>query len=152
MELLASINRPMRNGRSVCALKSRISFGGLLLSKTLNSFCVRSLMNLPCLSVTVKMRLTSGTVTLMVPADVRSSPLLCWAPLADGSSVLLSGEAPGGFCGVDGAGVCVCAQPRPHKSRKTMKDLAGILIMLIIVWKLFSLTADLAQKCGQFSR
>src|SRR5258708_8347112 len=150
MELLASINRPMRNGRSVCALKSRISFGGLLLSKTLNSFCVRSLMNLPCLSVTVKMRLTSGTVTLMVPADVRSSPLLCCAPLADGSSVFLSGEAPGGFCRVDCAGVC--AQPRPHKSRKTMKDLAGILIILIIVWKLFSLTADLAQKCGQFSR
>src|SRR6476646_10119760 len=60
MELLASISNPTRNGRSVSAEKFMICLGGLLLSRNLNWFSFRSLMNLLCLSLTVKITFTSS--------------------------------------------------------------------------------------------
>src|SRR5437660_881235 len=89
MELLASINRPTCNGRSVCAAKFIICRGGSLLSRILNWSCFRSRTNLPSLSTTVKTTLTSSVRTRTVGICGLLESLLalsccCWPVDGDG--------------------------------------------------------------------
>src|ERR1019366_908480 len=77
-ELLASISSPTRSGRFVSLLKERTLSAGLLSSKTLKSFCVRSFTKWPRLSVTVKTTLTSSTrlrMTVRVSSGLSALPV-----------------------------------------------------------------------------
>src|SRR5450759_285907 len=85
-ELLASMSNPTRSGRLVCRLNERMLSAGLLSSKTLKSFCVRSFTKWPRLSVTVKTTLTSSTRLRMTVISSSGLPAL---------PVELSAEPPG---------------------------------------------------------
>ncbi len=103
-ELLASISRPTWSGRLVSAWKLRIISGGLLSSRTRKSFCLRSVMRRPCLSVTVNTTFTSlgrtrMTATASLSAAAAASAVFCSCPAAVAGGVLA-----GGVCGGAAAG------------------------------------------------
>src|ERR1035438_1297484 len=75
-ELLASMSNPTRSCRLVCRLNERTLSAGLLSSKTLKSFCVRSFTKWPRLSVTVKTTLTSSTRFRMTVISSSGLPAL----------------------------------------------------------------------------
>src|ERR1700688_4930092 len=99
-ELLASISKPTCSGRFASARKLRISAAGLLSSIIRKSFWLRSMMRLPCLSVTVNTTFTSLVPILIFGNSPASEP---------GSSEVWSGE----FCTDGGeawAGDEVCGE------------------------------------------
>src|SRR5664280_3131866 len=124
-ELLASMSNPTRSGRLVCRLNERTLSAGLLSSKTLKSFCVRSFTKWPRLSVTVKTTLTSSTrlrMTVRVSSGLslfaveRSADAvhdLSDAPEVDGCEEAVGGavtcDEELGSAGVGAAGAGDCA-------------------------------------------
>ncbi len=107
-ELLASMSNATCNGRLVSAWKLRSSAGGLLSSTNLKSSCFKSVMCLPCLSVTVNTTLTSLVGTRMVrtasPEEAGS------AGFCAGAAAGVLAPSGGGWVGCDWAGVVeVCA-------------------------------------------
>src|SRR5258708_7851763 len=136
IELLASINNPTRNGRSVSAEKFMICLGGLLLSRNLNWFSFRSLMNLLCLSVTVKMTFTSSERLWNVCTGRVSSG----AELGDpGATAFAVGDGACPAAGDCTAGCIVCAKAEQqaklsanNSARVFLRYIAGLLSHIIV--------------------
>src|SRR5271163_2457211 len=76
MELLVSSRTPTRRGRLVCWVNWSTEIGGRPSSSRPKFCCCRPVMKWPCLSVTVKMRLTS---LVSRPGRVKTLPFGCWA-------------------------------------------------------------------------
>src|SRR5438270_6059849 len=133
MELLASISNPTRSGKSVSAAKFMICRGGRLLSRILNWLCFRSLMNLLCLSVTVKITFTSSDRLLKVWIGSVSS-----AAEAESAATAF---AFGGVCGTAEPAGCVCAAAtqttsvKANKTARTHREDISATLLVIIVWE-----------------
>src|SRR5580698_619341 len=109
MELEVSSMMPTRRGRLVCCVKRSTARGGRPSSRRPKFSRLRPVMNLPLLSVTVKMRLTSLTWTWMVVMGWSDEGLADWVwpdGLAGACGSAVDGDGPrlGGGAGC-GAGV-----------------------------------------------
>src|SRR6185437_5322821 len=127
MELLASINKPTRSGKSVSASKCVICLGGRLLSRILNWSSLRSRMNFPCLSVTVKIRFTSSVWVRKIGIWPLSGEPLDESGSTAAAAGLGEAWAVGGCTGTGNAG-SFCAAARPPNmviARKRAANLMG---------------------------
>ena len=141
MELLASIKRPTRRGRSVSLRNATTEEGGLWSSSTRMSSFFRSLMKCPCLSVTVKMTFTSSTRLRKVAIPSGSSSAAFAVSTAflgtTGEEKLGSGAGFGAEAGalagaLGGAGVsCAAAKVNRVPTKSTTRE-SGLISACII--------------------
>src|SRR5882724_12547700 len=153
MELLASINRPTRSGRSVSAARLMSCLGGRLLSRILNSFCFKSLTNLLCLSSTVKITFTSLIWVWNVcawPSSLAAEGAVPGDVAFAAGGTVVCGTAEVAGCVIAG---CVCAtakqqtRVKENKTANTLKqDMAATLFSVIIVRSFRTISFNIVQS------